>query len=121
MDEGTREAYSLRLLLILVSPHGTPGFQTAVNLAEAALRRGHEAIIFGTGDGVENLTEGADDTLVRRLTTIREAGMRLMVCRESTRRRGLSPEGGLIKKVEMSSLAEMVELMDFCDKTLVFG
>lgn len=111
----------MRLLLIFMSPPGTVGFRTAVNLAEAALRRGHEIIIFGTGDGVENLKESAASPLANRLMGIREAGVRLMVCRESTRRRGLSAEADLMKGVETSSLAEMVELMDSCDKTLIFS
>lgn len=111
----------MRLLLILMSPPGTPGFKTAVNLAETALRRGHEAIIFGTGDGVENLKKNAVDPLAPRLAELLEMKGRLLVCRESTRRRIPSAETDLMKGVEMSSLAEMVELVDSCDKTLVFS
>jgi len=111
----------LRFLLISISPPGIPGLQTVVNLAEAALRRGHDAIIFGTGDGVENLKKSAANPLASYLTRLMEAGLRLMVCRESARSRGLSAEADFIGGVEMSSLAEMVELMDSCDRTLIFS
>lgn len=111
----------MRLLLILISPAETLGFQTAIKLAEAALRRGHEITIFGTGDGVENLKKNSSNPLAQPLKRLIEARVRLLVCRESTRSRGFSADDGLMEGVEMSSLAEMVELMDSCDKTLVFG
>jgi len=110
----------LRFLLILLSPPRTLGFLTVVNLAEAALRRGHEVVIFGTGDGVENLRKSVAPLLAPHIMRLIEAGVRLLACRESMRSRGLSAGSDLMENVKVSSLAEMVELMDFCDKTIVF-
>ncbi|MFB0543360.1 MAG: DsrE family protein, partial [Candidatus Bathyarchaeia archaeon] len=101
----------MRLLLIILSPPRARGLHTVVNLAEAALRRGHEGIIFCTGDGVENMRKDRVDPLTPRLSRLLGEGVRVLVCRESARRRGLLTEAGLMEGVEMSSLAEMVELM----------
>lgn len=103
-----------------MSPLGTPAYRTVVSLAESALRRGHEIIIFGTGDGVESMKNDIVGPSMLQLTKLRGGG-RLLVCRESARRRGLSAEAGLIEGVKMSSLAEMVELLYSCDRTLIFG
>ena len=111
----------MRLLLILLSPSGTRGPLTAVKLAEAALRRGYQGIIFCTGDGVENLRRGTASPLAARLTRLIRGGARLMVCRESARRRGLLKGAGLMKGVEISSLGGLVELMDSSERALVFG
>jgi len=102
-----------------MSPPETWGFRTAVNLTQTVLRKGHEVIIFGTGDGVESMKKNAANSLAPSLMKLLKMGGRLLACRESVRRRSVSQEAGLIEGVEMSSLAEMVELMDLCDKTLV--
>ena len=111
----------MRLLLIIMSPPETRGLHTVVNLAEAVLRKGHEGVIFCTGDGVENMRKDMVGPLAPRLTGLLGEGLRVLVCRESARRRGVLAEAGLMEGVEMSSLAEMVELMDFSEKTIVFG
>lgn len=111
----------MRLLLIILSPPAAGGLHTMVNLAEAVLRRGHESIIFCTGDGVENMREDMLGPLAPRLTRLIGEGVRVLVCRESARRRGALTGVGLREGVEMSSLAEMVELIDFSEKTIVFG
>ena len=111
----------MRLLLIVLSPPRSRGLHTAVNLAYAALGRGHESIIFCTGDGVENVRENKIGLLSLPLARLIEKGLKVMVCRESARRRGLLTGVDLINGVKRSSLAEMVELMDSCERTLVFG
>ena len=110
----------MKLLLILISPPETRGFRTSVSLAEAVWRRGHKVIIFSTGDGVESMKKNVADSLAPCLMKLLKMGGRLLACRESIRRRSSSQGSGLMEGVEMSSLAEMVELMDLCDKTLVF-
>jgi len=110
----------LKLLLVILTPPHDGHLKTALNLSEAALRKGHGVIVFMTGDGALHAAQDMAESMALKMKQLVERGMQLVACRESLRQKGLHHEERLLEGVRISSLAEMVDLMDSSDKTLVF-
>jgi len=102
------------LLVLLVASSDAPSTLDAVcGLAAASAGRGHEVTVFFHMDGVKLLNVSLR---TGRLVHLLPLGVRLLACRTSARERGV--EGDLVEGAEMSSLGELVELMERCDRAL---
>ncbi len=91
---------------------------TLTGLADAALSRGHEVTLFFSDRSVRLLALGDDDG---GYTGFHSRGSRLLVCRTSAVTSGVPSSGGFIEGVEMSSLGELVDLMDDHDRMIFVG
>lgn len=105
--------------ILLVASSDTPStLETACGLAATAIERGHEVSVFFHMDAVCLLeaSRAAD-----RLASLALSGVRLLACRTSAKERGVESEGDMMEGAEMSSLGELVEMLDSCDRTLFLG
>ena len=99
--------------------------QTAFNLAKTARGLGHEVTIFCDGDGVYNLMKcraiPAERDLTEKVHELVKSGVRLLLCIESARIRGINVENDLVEGSIVSRLSELSKLIVECDKTVAFG
>lgn len=105
-------------ILIVASSGQPPTLETAQGLFTAAVNKGHRVSVFFYMDAVSLL--GVSEA-VERLTALISSGVRLLVCRTSAKERGVELEANTVDGMEMSSLGELVELMDGCDRSLFLG
>ena len=91
---------------------------TLMGLADAALSRDHEVTLFFSDRSVRLLVPRDDE---KDYTGFRSRGTRLLVCRTSAMTSGVPSSGGFIEGVEMSSLGELVDLMDDHDRVIFVG
>lgn len=87
-------------------------------MARAAAGRGHEVTIFFHMGGV-GLLEASRAT--KSLASLVPLGVRLLACGTSAREWGIEDRGGLMEGSETSSLSELVELLDDCDRAVFLG
>jgi len=104
--------------LLVASSETSPTLDSALGVAAAAARRGHEVTVFFYMGGVHLLKASR---ALSRLTDPSMRGVRLLACRTSAKERGIDSEAGLPERTEMSSLSELVELLDRCDRALFLG
>ena len=98
----------MRFLLILSNPRM---LRHALGLASAATDRGHEVTVFFNEESVKLLAEpgavmGLDAKMLACVTAGKYSGME---------------EGNLVEGARFTSLAEVVTLMEECDRTLFLG
>jgi sulfur relay (sulfurtransferase) complex TusBCD TusD component (DsrE family) len=105
-------------ILLVASSASTATMKTAGDLTAAALGRGHKVSLFFNGESVRLLEAGKMDSDVAYLAS---QGVRLLACITSARERGITSPDGLAEGAEMSSLGELVELMDDSDRVLFIG
>jgi len=107
----------LRILLVASSDTSST-LDEVYGLASAAVGRGHEVTVFFHVGGIGLLVAPrASD----RLASLVPLGVRLLACRTSARERGVDSEDGLVEGAVMSSLGELVDLLDRCDRALFLG
>lgn len=107
------------MLILLVASSDAPStLDRAYGFAEAAVGRGHGVMAFFHMDGVRLLKASQAADCFGSLVPL---GVRLLVCRTSAKERGLESEGNLMEGVVMSSLSELVEMLERCDRALFFG
>ena len=105
--------------ILLVASSDTPStLDAACGLAATAVDRGHEVTIFFHMGGVTLLEASR---AAGRLAPLISSGVRLLACRTSARERGMESEDDLIEGSEMSSLSELVEMLNRCDRALFLG
>ena len=91
---------------------------TLMGLADAALSRDHEVTLFFSDRSVRLLAPRDDE---KDYTKFSSRGTRLLACRTSVATSGVPSSGGFIEGVEMSSLGELVDLMDDHDRVIFVG
>lgn len=91
---------------------------TITGLATAARDRGHEVAVFFDGASVRLV---GSESANREIEALAPRGVRLLACRTSAATSGISSTGDLIRGAEMSSLSELVELMEESDRTIFLG
>jgi sulfur relay (sulfurtransferase) complex TusBCD TusD component (DsrE family) len=106
------------LYLIVVSSDSPTKIKLVQKLSSASIHNGHQVTIFFFMSGVKLLDSSENHEWSRLLI---EAGVRLLACRTSTTDLGITFESPLSSGVELSSLGELVELMDRCDRALFLG
>ena len=91
---------------------------TLTGLADAALSRDHDVTLFFSDSSVRLLVTRDDE---KDYTKFSSRGTRLLACRTSVATSGMASSGGFIEGVEMSSLGELVYLMDDHDRLIFVG
>lgn len=111
------------LIVLFSSPTQFQNTDTVFNLADAAVKLGHEVTIFCDIDGVYSLKASqilADEkTPATKVTQLMEKGVQVLACMESARVRGIDKRE-LIHGVKESSLARLTELMEDSDRVVAF-
>jgi predicted peroxiredoxin len=87
-------------------------------LAKAALARGHEVTVFLNGVSVKLVKSGGR---TRGFPELVADGVRLLVCRTSAAISGIETRDQLVGGAEMSSLSELVDLMEESGRVLFLG
>jgi predicted peroxiredoxin len=105
-------------ILLVASSDSEEAENTLTGLADAALSRGHEVTLFFSDRSVRLLVPRDDE---KDYTGFLSRGTRLLVCRTSVVASGVPSSGGFIEGVEMSSLGELVDLMDDHDRMIFVG
>jgi len=106
------------LILLVASSDKKSTLDAAYGLASAAAYRGHEVTIFFHMGGISLLKASRE---ANRLAPLISSGVRLLACRTSAKELGIESECDLIEGAEMSSLGELVDLLDRCDRALFLG
>ncbi|HME53636.1 MAG TPA: DsrE family protein [Candidatus Lokiarchaeia archaeon] len=112
--------------LVLSGPYTFQGTHTMIQLANAALDKGHDITgIFFFVDGVINVNknikaeEGMFDIPVE-LMALHDKGVKIAACSACSEYRGIA-EQDIFDGVELSGLATFSEYYDAADKVVVFG
>ena len=106
------------LILLVASSEAPSTLESAIGLADIAVRRGHEVAVFFHMGGVHLLKAPQASN---RLAALASQGARLLACRTSAKERGIESEDELADGAEMSSLSQLIELLDRCDRALFLG
>ena len=110
-----------KLLIILFSPPlQSENTNAACMLANAALEEGHEVTIFFDVEGTYNLMR-SQNVQATKIAELIKKGVKVLLCRESARIRGIYTGGGLIEGVTESSLGKLAELLEEQDRVIAFG
>ena len=110
-----------KLLIVLFSPPmQSQNTDTVYELAKAAVEEGHEATIFCDVEAAYNLMKN-QTTTASKIAQLIKQGVKVLICRESARVRGIDTKGGLIEGVVESSLGKLAELMEQNDRVVSFG
>ena len=114
------------VILMLTSPMQFINTDTMYEFVKAALERGHEVVVYNTGDGVYNMMktqvpeeEGAI-TPVKKLKELGEKGVRFVNCAPCTESRGINPAKDFIPGGELVSTFHVIESIKECDRFIAF-
>lgn len=99
-------------VLLVASSDSLITIRDIIGLSNSLSVKGHKVIVFFNDESVNLLGRERED-----LTSL-QVGVRLKVCRTTASKKGLSNRGDFIIGVEMSSLGELVELMEEADRTV---
>ena len=118
--------YLWKLLIILFSsPLQYQNADTVYEFAKAAVEGGHEVSVFCDIDAVYNLVASQitpdQMTPAKKIAKLIEKGVRVLVCQQSARLRGIDVEKTLVKGVIKSSLGELAQLMEESDRVVSFN
>jgi predicted peroxiredoxin len=107
----------MRILLVAYSDSEATA-EKIEGLAKAALAHGHEVTVFLNGVSVRLVKSGGRTSGFSDLVT---KGVRFLVCRTSAATSGIESHDQLVGGVEMSSLSELVDLMEENGRVLFLG
>jgi len=107
----------MRILLVAYSDSEATA-EKIEGLAKAALARGHDVTVFLNGVSVRLVESGRQ---TREFSDLVDDGVHLLVCRTSAATSGIESPGQLMGGVEMSSLSELVDLMEENGRVLFLG
>lgn len=113
------------LIILFSSPLQHQNTDTVYEFARAAVEGGHEVSVFCDADAVYNLVASQilldQMTPAKKLAKLIDMGVRVLVCQQSARLRGIEVEKELIEKVMKSSLGELTQLMEESDRVVSFN
>jgi len=113
------------LIILFSSPLQYQSTDTVYEFARAAVETGHEVSVFCDADAVYNLVASQilPDQMspAKKLAKLIDAGVRILVCQQSARLRGVDVEKALISGVMKSSLGELARLMEDSDRVVSFN
>ncbi|WJW76008.1 sulfurtransferase complex subunit TusD [Thiohalobacter sp. IOR34] len=113
-------------VLIQEGPYNHEAADSAYQLIQACLRRGHEIRgIFFYNDGVYNLSNRMDPPqddrhIARRWQELGEQGIDIVVCIAAAKRRGMVDEL-LVPNSRISGLGQLAKMVIDSDRLVVFG
>jgi predicted peroxiredoxin len=104
-------------ILMIGSTDSQATAETIVNLASASLSRGHRVTVFFNAESTRLLET---KTGAEGLSGLISRGVRLLACRTSAQELGLTPRD-IVEGAEMSSMGELVDLVEASDRSLFLG
>jgi predicted peroxiredoxin len=107
----------MRILLVAYSDSEATS-KKIEGLTKAARARGHEVFVFFNGVSVRLVESGRR---TRGFSNLLIDGVRLLVCRTSATTIGIESPDQLVGGAEMSSLSELVDLMEESSRVLFLG
>lgn len=87
-------------------------------MASATVDRGHSVVVFFNAEGVRHLMAASGPAWIAPLIG---KGVRMMACRTSVMECGFETGKMLASGAEMSSLSELIELMEWSNRTIFLG
>ena len=109
------------LIILFSSPMQFQNADTVYEFAKAAVKEGHEVMVFCDVDAVYNLMTSQilpdQKTPAKKFAELIAQGVHFLACGESVRLRGIDSEM-LIKGAIKSSLGELALLMDQSDRVV---
>ena len=102
-------------VLLVVSSDTLGTIQDIIGLSNSLSEKGNKVVIFFNEESVNLLKKGREEL------TVLSVGTRLKACRTTASRKGLNNRDDLIIGSEMSSLGELVDLMEEADRTVFLG
>jgi tRNA 2-thiouridine synthesizing protein D len=111
---------------VLSGPYSFEGSHTLIQLANAALAKGHQITgIFFFVDGVYNLNkkikvESGSLDVPSGFKALADKGVKMVACSACSEYRGIG-EGDLVAGAEIGGLAMFSEFVDGAEKVVVFG
>ena len=105
-------------ILLVASTDSLETLETVHHLTQATVSRGHRVIVFFNSQSTRLLASDSDSPYLPALS---EMGVRLLACRTSALESGLASNGALVEEAEMSSLGELVGLIEEADRALFLG
>jgi tRNA 2-thiouridine synthesizing protein D len=104
-------------------PYQTQRWETAYRIAEAALRRSDEVVIFLYMDGVYNALSTESFPFSKELPkddfeSLLNRGAHIYACETCTNNRGLEEGKDYIKRVEIRGATEASEMVSKCDRII---
>lgn len=113
-------------LLVLEGPYNHATTDSAYQLAQAVLKRGHEIHgVFFYHDGVYNVTNAADPPqddrhIPKRWSELGAQGIDIVVCIAAAKRRGITNDL-LMPNTRISGLGQLAKMIIESDRLVVFG
>lgn len=118
------QASKVLTLFLETTPYSGENAHTALQLANAALAKGHRVAIFASGDGVHafQVNQGARGipNAGEAFTALLDQGLRVELCGSCLRFRGLGAET-VVPGASPSSLEGLFRLVDESDAFLTLG
>jgi tRNA 2-thiouridine synthesizing protein D len=110
-------------MILTTGPWQHQEWETAVNIAQAALEKGHEVLIYLYLDGVYNplkrqALEGFDTVPKDYFARLIAHGVRVIVCADASSARGLETDRGFIDGVAVGALPELADLVGEVDRLI---
>jgi sulfur relay (sulfurtransferase) complex TusBCD TusD component (DsrE family) len=110
-----------KLLIILFSPPmQSQNTNTVYELAKAAIEERHKVTVFFDIESTYNLMT-SQSAHASKIAELIKKGVKVLLCRESARVRGIDTKSGLTEGVVESSLGKLAELMEEQDRVIAFG
>jgi predicted peroxiredoxin len=104
-------------ILLMTSTDSPETLETVHSLTQASISKGHKVVVFFNSQSTGLLGLKRDSNL----QVLSGQGVRLLACRTSALESGLASSGALMEEAEMSSLGELVGLMEEADRALFLG
>ena len=105
-------------ILLVASTDSPETLETVHQLTQASVSKGHKVAVFFNSLSTRLL---GSDGGSPHLPALSELGVRLLACRTSALESGLASNGALVEEAEMSSLGELVGLIEEADRALFLG
>ncbi len=106
------------IILFVASTNSQETLEIIYFLTKESLPRGHRITVFFTSDSTLLLNSKNNSPLIISLLDL---DVRLLACRTSVLEHDLASSQQLIERAEMSSLGELVSLMEKADRTVFLG
>lgn len=105
------------MFIVMIGSSDSPATaETIVNLTSASLDKGHRVTVFFDAEATRLL----EKKRIGEFSGLISQGVRLLACRTSARELGLTPRD-IVEGAEMSSMGELVDLIEASDRILFLG
>ncbi len=110
-------------MILTTGPWQHQDWETAVSIAEAAVEKGHQVLIYLYLDGVYNplkrqALEGFDTMPKDSFARLIARGVRVIVCADASSARGLEADRSFIEGVEVGALPDLADLVGEVDRLI---